>query len=70
MKLPITIEFEFAFLDPPANLMVFAVEGRVAAKKDVQDDSARPDIAFLIIALRKHLGSNVVRLELLQMHLL
>ena len=47
-----------------------AIEWRVAAQQDVQDDTAAPKIALLVIALLENLRSDVVRRAVLLDHLL
>lgn len=42
-------------------LVAVAVEGGHSRKDDVQDDSARPDVALLVIFLIEDLGRDVVR---------
>ena len=48
-------------LDPLEDqLVVFAVEGRVAAEEDVEDHSAAPDVALLVVLSFEDLGRDVV----------
>ena len=48
-------------LDPLKDqLVVFAVEGRVAAEEDVEDHSAAPDVALLVVLSFEDLGRDVV----------
>lgn len=41
-------------------LVVVAVERRIAAQQDVQDDSARPDVALFVVVLKQDFRRYVV----------
>jgi hypothetical protein len=45
------------------------VEGRVSAQEDVQDDSARPHVALLVVVAEEDFGSDVVGSAVLLVHL-
>lgn len=57
-------ELEVAVHDQLEGLGVSpAVEGRLSEEQDVQDDAARPHVAFLgVVVVSEHLRSNVVAL--------
>ena len=38
-----------------------SIEGRVATKQDVEDDSATPQVTLLVVILLQHFWCNVVR---------
>lgn len=50
-------------------LVSAAVEGRVAAKQDVEDDTAAPKIALLVVTFFQNFGRDVVRGAILLTHL-
>ena len=51
-------------------LISLAIERRVAAKQDVEDDTTAPEIALLIVTLLQNLWGNVVRSSILLNHFL
>ena len=42
-------------------LVAGAIEGRHTRQDDVEDDTARPDVTFLVVLLVEDLRSNIVR---------
>ena len=60
----LTIKLKLAPLDLLENLFIArSSEGRVTAQENVENDSARPHVALLVIAPREDLGCNIVRLR-------
>ena len=65
------IESILTFKDGLNNLLIsLAIEWRVAAKQDVQDDTTAPKIALLIVTLLQNLWGNIVRSSILLNHFL
>ena len=56
------IEREVALTNLLHDLLIgLSVEGRHAGEKDVDEDTAGPDVALVVVALVKNLGGDVVR---------
>jgi len=65
------VQGEFTFEHGLDDVLVAGtVEGRVATEKDIQDDAAAPQIAHVIVAFLKHLGSYIIWRSVLLIHLL
>lgn len=58
-----TVKIENSSLNSIVELgLAVAIEGRIAAKHDEENDSARPDVAFFVVAFFNHLWRDIVGL--------